>query len=300
MNFEQISYQKHENSNKGEKNNSGAIAHYSNWFDNYTVDLWRHLGMFSVLNPLLEDKPDSKWITIGDGQFGTAATYIEKKGSKATAIDIDDTLLQIAFEKKMIKQYKKCNAEALPFENSFFDYSYCKQSYHHFPRPFVALYEMIRVSKYAVVLTEPADWIPLPIVGSILQKIKRGLKTILGKTNIHHDTGIYEPDGNYVFTISEREIEKIAVALNFPAIAYKRYNDIYIQGVENKMYNKTEPLLKKIKQIAFIRKIKENFGLQRPNNIQMIIFKTQPSENVITKLKKQKYKYVSLPKNPYL
>jgi len=60
MNFEQISYQKHENSYKSEKDNSGAIAHYSNWFDNYTLDLWRHLGMFSVLNPLLEDKPNSK------------------------------------------------------------------------------------------------------------------------------------------------------------------------------------------------------------------------------------------------
>jgi ubiquinone/menaquinone biosynthesis C-methylase UbiE len=300
MNFEKKSYDKHGNLYKDLSDDEKELARYEKWFDNYTIDLWRHLGMFSVLNPFLEEMPNAKWITIADGRFGTAATYIEKKGGDALAMDIDDKLLKVAAEKKMIKKYARCNAEALPYKDNEFDFSYCKQSFHHFPRPYIALYEMMRVSKHAIMLSEPAEWIPLPIVGRILQLVKITIKKLLGKTIVHHDTGNYEPVGNYVYSISEREIEKIAVALNFPAVAFKRYNDIYIPGVEDVMYDEKAPLMKQMRKIERKRKLKQALGLQRPNNIQVIIFKTAPSENVIAKLQQQNYNYIRLPENPYI
>ena len=298
-NFESASYSRHANS-WDSKANEQELLRYKTWFTSNTVDLWRHLDMFSVLNPFLKNYPKANWITIGDGNFGTAATYIGNYGGNAMAIDIADALLKIALEEKMISAYKQCNAEALPFENNSFDFSYCKQSYHHFPRPFIALYEMIRVSSKAIILSEPADWLPPPPVRRLLQRTKHILKRCLGRTIVHPDTGSYEVSGNYVFSISEREIEKIALGLNLPAVAFKRYQDIYFAGVENEAFDSNGPYLKAIYRERFKRKVKGLLGLIRPNNIQVIIFKEEPSEAVIAELKKQKYSYVRLARNPYI
>lgn len=300
MNFEEISYHKHEHSWAEIKDETNTLSSYKNWFDHLTVDLWRHTEMLSVINPLLKKYPNTNWITIGDGCFGTSATYIEKNGGRALATDIDDTLLKRAHENKMISSFAKCNAEFLKFENNSFDFSYCKQAYHHFPRPYIAIYEMLRVSKNAVVLTEPADWIPLPIPGKIIQLLKIRLKKILHKKILHPDTGSYEPDGNYIFTVSEREIEKIALGLNLPAVAFKRFTDTYINGIEKELYSNNGILLKRIKRLQLISKIKRILGLERHNQIQTIIFKTMPDENLIHELKKEGFKFITLPKNPFI
>ncbi len=298
--FESASYSKHSNSYNQIKSDADELKLYKNWFENKTVDLWRHLMMFSIMDPLLNHYPDSTWITVGDGRFGTAATYIEKHGGKALATDIDISLLKIAQDEKMISSFALCNAEAMPFEANSFDFSYCKQSYHHFPRPFVALYEMIRVSKKAILLTEPADWIPLPVPFKILQNIKHFLKKLIKKQIAHHDTGNYEEVGNYIFTISEREIEKIALGLNLPAYAFKRFHDIYFPGVEQELYSQKGPLLKKTLAKARRRNLRCVLGLLQPNNIQIIIFKEKPDELTIRALKKDRFTYVPLPRNPYL
>jgi SAM-dependent methyltransferase len=300
MSFEQKSYDKHAETYSSDQRNASSLERYRHWFDNLTVDLWRHLKMFSVLDPFLATYPQSEWITIGDGHYGTAATYIEKKGSNATAIDLDDSLLKIALEQKMIKSFLRCNAEALPYDSNSFDFSYCKQSYHHFPRPFLAVYEMIRVSRKAILFSEPADWLPLPIPGRILQFLKRGIKQMVRIASPHTDTGNYETSGNYVFTIAEREFEKIALGLNLPAVAFKRYSDIYVPGVEDELYSQNGPKLKTLKRIAFSRKVKEWMGLSRPNNIQAILFKELPNEETVQMLRESRYQYILLPQNPYL
>jgi hypothetical protein len=159
---------------------------------------------------------------------------------------------------------------------------------------------MIRVSKKAVILTEPADWIPTQTVHLNLQKVKHFIKNCLGRPISHQDTGNYEPDGNYVFSISEREIEKIALGLNLPAVAFKRFQDIYFKGVEDEAYISNGPLLKAIYREQRFRKIKEIFGIGRPNNIQVIIFKENPDPELILTLKQNGYHFVLLPINPYV
>jgi len=42
----------------------------------------------------------------------------------------------------------------------------------------------------------------------------------------------WEESGNYVFSISRREIEKIALGLNLPQIVLKGLNDHYVKGCE--------------------------------------------------------------------
>ena len=77
----------------------------------------------------------------------------------------------------------------------------------------LALYEMIRVSSKAVVLIEPQDgYIDLPI----------------GKGK-HLAT--YEDSGNYVYTLSKRELEKVALGLGLPAVATKNICDVFSEKI---------------------------------------------------------------------
>jgi len=299
MGFEENSYRLHEKSYESASVEK-ELAIYRNWFDRPTTDLWRHHRMLSVLDPFLACDSGASWLTVGDGRFGTSGIYINRNGGKALATDIDTMLLEIAQQNRMIPGYAYANAEKLPFADGQFDYAYCKQAYHHFPRPVLAVYEMLRVSQKAVIFTEPHDFIPTPFTRSMLQKAKHVLKKMTGRRIAHHDTGNYEDIGNYVYSISVREFEKIALGLNLPGIAYKRFSDIYLPGVENELQSESAPLYKKIRTRLAFAKWKTRLGLGEPNNIQMIIFKQRPDQKVEAMLNKDGYTVVHFSPNPYI
>ena len=90
----------------------------------------------------------------------------------------------------------------------------------------------------------------------------------------------FEEAGNYVYSISPREIQKYALGLQYDFIAYKVQQDHYEKGVE------FENLSEKSK---FFQKIKRR-----------IILKATPKQQLIEDLKKKGYVVEILPKNPYL
>ena len=94
--------------------------------------------MLSKLKPFI--KQGEKWLTLGDGRYGTEANFLISNGVEALATDYSDNLLKIGKEIGFIKDYKKENAESLSFEDNQFDYVLIK-AFHHFPRPWIALYE---------------------------------------------------------------------------------------------------------------------------------------------------------------
>ncbi|MFA4851947.1 MAG: class I SAM-dependent methyltransferase [Bacteroidales bacterium] len=297
--FYKQSYQIHEKSYE-KLNVDEQVKLYANWFNNGSVDVWRHLRMLDFLNVFIEDYPEAKWITVGDGRFGTSAIYIEKAGGKAIATDIDVSLLQIAKEKGWIKEYRYENAESLSFPDNEFNYSFCKESFHHFPRAYLALYEMLRVSKKAAILVEPNDWIPSPMPRRILQWLKNSIKLLLGIPVPHPDTGNFEPVGNYVFPVSKREIQKIALGMGLPCVAFKEFNDVYIEGVEHEKADSTSPLFKKIKRKLFFMELLYKIGLSGKNHIIAVVFKEVPTQELQNKLSKIGFKIIKLPANPYL
>src|SRR6185437_10876246 len=140
--------------------------------------------------------------------------------------DISEDLLKAAQEQGLITRYRVENAERLTFPDHAFDFVFCKESFHHFPRPMLALYEMLRVSTKGVILIEPNDR-----SRSVLRRAKAALNAVLGR-RAHMDALSYEEDGNYIFSISRREIEKVALGLNMPQVAFKGFNDFYCPGVE--------------------------------------------------------------------
>ncbi len=125
--------------------------------DKDTVNHRRILKIASCFLPIIHHYPGSDWLTIGDGRFGSDAHFLNEHGVNATATDIQDDLLKIGFENKFIKSYSKQNAEKLTYDSGSFDFAFCKEAYHHFPRPAMAVYEMLRVSKIGIILHEPKD-----------------------------------------------------------------------------------------------------------------------------------------------
>ena len=116
----------------------------------------------------------------------------------------------------------------------------------------------------------------------------------------HSDEGNYEEVGNYVYSISPREFQKIALGLALPMVAFKDFHDIYIEGVEKeKLDNKSESF-KKIKRGIFVNEIKCKIGLSTRNHISAIIFKKMPSVALESRLSELGFRTIKLPQNPYI
>ena len=256
--------------------------------------------MFSLIDPLLEEFKGASWLTVGDGTYGTASIYIKRKGGQALPVDLHVSLLELAKDHGLIQEFRKENAEGLSFDDHSFDFAFCKEAFHHFPRPYLAMYEMLRVSKKAVILCEPADWLPSPIPRRILQLIKNRIKSSVNHKPPHPDTGNFEEVGNYVYSISEREIQKAALGLNLPTVALKRFHDVYLEGVEFEKADQKSRLLKKIKRDISRNEWLSCLGLSTRGHMVAIIFKEPLSPAFRAKLGRSGFDVIDLPKNPYI
>ncbi len=145
MEFHKKSYELQQDTYKSLEIDSKELEKYRHWFEAGTVDIWRHHRMLEVLNPFLEEYKNAKWVTVGDGRYGSSATYIAKRGGDVLATDLDGRLLEQAKNAGMIDKYGVENAEGLSFDSDEFEFSFCKEAYHHFPRPLLGVYEMIRL-----------------------------------------------------------------------------------------------------------------------------------------------------------
>jgi ubiquinone/menaquinone biosynthesis C-methylase UbiE len=266
-----------------------------------TLDRWRHDRMIKPLEPIISYNNKLSWVTIGDGRFGTDANALMKLGAdNVTCTDISDKLLKIGNEIGFIKKYSAQNAEDLSFKNEEFDFVLCKEAYHHFPRPHIALHEMLRVAKVGVILIEPYDQKinPKPI-----NKLFPIIKKILGVSSDNTGHG-FESVGNYVFSISERELEKIQLGMHRRFIAFNNMNDYYESGYEFiKLDSKNSFDNKKIKKTKFVIKARDilvKYGLATPGIIFSILFKSEPDPALLGMLKKEGWNVRILPKNPYL
>lgn len=287
-NFADISYKKHENSY------SNSLFKKTLLMNKDTVDWWRHQRMYDTLNVLIEDNKESNWIGVGDGNYGHGTHHVLSKGSNCLATDISMNLLEQAKQNDYIKEYQYANAEKLPFKDNQFDFAFCKESYHHFPRPMIALYEMLRISKKGIILIEPNDAF---MGGNLIRIFLRFIRKLLGKHAQRHS---WESVGNYKFTISRREIEKVALGLNYKCIAFKGINDHWIKGAENEIYNDNGPINREITKIIKNQDSYSKYKLTDYALLSAIILKEEPSHNLINKLKRDGFEVIILPNNPYV
>src|SRR5690606_20050300 len=114
-----------------------------------------------------------------------------------------------------------------------YDIVFCKEAFHHFPRPYMALYEMIRVAKEAVIMIEPAEnsvTTGVKTKNYLLSATRLFFSKLLGKNyqpylpalnDLNHT---YEEAGNYLYAVSVRELEKLVHGMDLAGLAYKGFN----------------------------------------------------------------------------
>jgi ubiquinone/menaquinone biosynthesis C-methylase UbiE len=272
--------------------------HSKTWLETDTVDAWRHKRMYGALDSILKAEPHAKWLTVGDGRYGTDANYILNNGGDAVATDISDLLLKEAQVAGFITEFSKENAESLSFEDVQFDYVLCKEAFHHFPRPFIALYEMLRVAARGVVLIEPNDsFRPHGLTRYLFTSAVRSVLSVLSKRGTDHT---FEDSGNYVYSISKRELEKVALGMNYRTIAIKGYNDYYQYGAEFEKLSSKGRIFKKIRLRIRLLDLLTRLYLLDYGMLAAIIFKQKPSAKLVGYLKSDGFEIIELPENPYI
>jgi SAM-dependent methyltransferase len=255
-----------------------------------------NIRTLEILSPLLNNK--NTWLTIGDYN-GFEAQYFKEHHQSVIASDISDIFLKEAKAEGYIEEYRKENVEHLSFIEDSIDYVSCREAFHHFPRAYLGIYEMIRVARKGIVLIEPIDILAkmplLLLVKNICDLINPYLINKIWKNRFS-----WETVGNYVFKISEREIEKIAMGIGLPCIAFKDINvllkikeDTDIVPTDYRLLNK---LKRKLKFLNFFCKLR----LIPYNTLCSIIFKEMPDNELLKKLKESGYRVIKLPANPYL
>jgi ubiquinone/menaquinone biosynthesis C-methylase UbiE len=270
------------------------------WLDQKnTLDSWRHNRMYSLIEPIVRFDSAATWLTVGDGRFGTDAhALIEMGAENVHASDMSDALLKIGNEKGFIREYSSQNAEFINFPNNSFDFVYCKEAYHHFPRPLIALHEMFRVAKTAVILTEPRD---LMIDSGAFQFVLDIIKALLGRRAQQYS---FEPVGNYIYTISERELEKFLLGMHYRQIAYNSINDAYEKGVEfvdlDSVDRKDKGMIRRIRRKILVQDAMDTLRIRKKALLSVTLFKVEANQQLKEGLISKGWKFKELPKNPYL
>jgi SAM-dependent methyltransferase len=289
--FQEVSYRRHAEGFGTDLTDPGRRKISDSWFDRSTADFWRHARSYAVAG-LLGGVPGERWLTVGDGRFGLDAIRLKEQGvGDVLPSDLTEILLKESRERGLISNYSVENAERLSFPNGSFDYVFCKEAYHHFPRPLIALYEMLRVSRKGVILIEPNDRLHSQV------RIWRGtLKALLGRGQ-HMDQNSYEEDGNYVFSISERELEKVAMGINLPQLAFKGLNDHYAPGLEFEAMT-SAPAKKMLRHIR-VRDMLCRIGLDHPALLMACLFHKSLEPDRRRQMESAGWHIVDLPRNPY-
>jgi ubiquinone/menaquinone biosynthesis C-methylase UbiE len=241
------------------------------------------------------------WLTVGD-YSGLEANFLLQRNQNVIASDLSDAILKEAHAEGLVKEYSKQNVERLTYNDNSFDYVVCKEAFHHFPRAYLGLYEMIRVGKTATILvTEPIDILSKMSLLVFMKNISDKIHPLF-INKVWKNRFSWEAVGNYVFKISEREIEKIAMGIGLPCIAFKRYDNFKshekIEGLFDVPIN--QKLYRKIKLKLALRSFISSCGIIPHGSLCCVIFKEQPNEKILRGIKDRGFISIQLPKNPYL
>ncbi len=285
-NFTSVSYERHRNTyrKKGLKEpkpqNRSLLAY------------GEKMKLYSFLDPLIEIYPDAKWLVVGDGRFAEGSLYLADKGVSAMPSDIDASLLKNMKQNSMIDDFAEENAENLSFEDNSFDFILCKESFHHFPRPYLALYEMLRVASKGVVLIEPQEWAGRGCVAEFSAKIRNVIRKIRGGMEMD---STYEETGNFVFRLSLKEMEKISKALNFRYLLWRETNGFYNEKTFSSNKNSAKARLYTF--FVMLTDIFTKFGAAS-TTLSAALIKDDISREALHSASKKKIKIKKLPSNP--
>jgi SAM-dependent methyltransferase len=255
-----------------------------------SIDAWRHRRMLESTLPLLTEFPDADWLTVGDGKFGSDAAFLEGQGMNVIATSISSHTLEAAFSRGYIRQYATENAESFRQPDNSVDFVLCKESYHHFPRPPVAFYEMLRISRKGIVLIEPFESAARP-----LDALRALIKRLLRKGASDQ----FEPSGNFIYRISIREAFKMLTALGHHSLAWKGINDFWHVPFADADFAKLSLASVGTRSGIAAQNLLARVGLMQYGLSALICFKEPPATSLRSRLNRAGYSVIDLPVNPF-
>lgn len=254
-----------------------------------SVDNWRHTRMLDAARALYQAVPAARWMTVGDGRYGCDAAYLRSRGLATLATNITDDRLREAHAMGFIDEYRAENAEHLSLADDAVDFVLCKEAYHHFPRPPVALYEMLRVARRGVVLIEPIDQ------PRLLDGVKRLTKRVVRGDRQHQ----FEPSGNFLYRLSIRELEKLLLAMGGHIFAFRGINDFYHPRLADRPAHgfNAGNLLTRLgigvqDSLVHLRLLGHGLAC-------IVLFTSIPDDSLLRALRDDGFRIVHLPRNPY-
>ena len=244
-------------------------------FDERNADTLRHHHMLQEALPVLNFFPRPKVLTIGD-RLGRDGVFLKKrlKSGRVFVSDLFSAHLSDLASRGLVDGVLDVDVEAIPFDDASFDFVFVKESFHHFPRPWLGFYECARVAKHGVILLEPAD-----------VQFNRVL-TYPGSSD-YRDA--YESVGNYKYQINVREAQKVSWAIGWQQLVAKGFNDPY--PADGKLN-----LDAYLRQKAHLDAMGQNSD--RPDNLLMLAFLRDSLRKTRT-LEKRGYRIYNKPVNPF-
>lgn len=234
--------------------------------------------------PLVKNFPDATWLTVGDGRHAFEAIFLKKHGARVFPTNLDPTLLEEASEMGLIDDYGVENIENLSFPDKSFDFICCKDTLHHSMFPYKALYEMLRVAAKGVFLIEPFDH-------------SCGESAIFN-TRVRAYHYFEEGPGNYAYSFSERELEKLGVSHGWKLLATRGICCLHDHPVP---LTSTEPAdLERQRALVEQREQKAARKEESFTSMCSILLREQPSPQLREDLLSAGYALADLDMNPHL
>ena len=119
-------------------------------FDRKIYDFFRFMQKRTISLTALKEKDYFLDIGCGTGWAVRHASRIIKENGKVFGIDLSTKMIEIAKANSLNNQnvfFFQTNAENLPFEDNFFEFIICTNSFHHYLDPLKVLDEVFRVLK---------------------------------------------------------------------------------------------------------------------------------------------------------
>ena len=255
-----------------------------------------HERLYQFLSPIIAAAPDAGWLTIGDS--GGDAYWLRANGVRGP-------ILASSITKDQIEALKAAghlegiavaalNAEAIDRPDMSHDYVLCKEAFHHFPRPMIGFYEMMRVCKVALVFAAEPCSADRP---RLLDLIKTTVKTALRRNTIYANPD-FEQSGNYVYGLSLFEVFKALTALQLGPLYYQHRNAFWTLAVASRARDdRLAGLI--MRGGILVQDIACRLGLMNWGRLNLIAFRQEPSPDLARQLAAAGIRRMDIPVNPY-
>lgn len=184
-----------------------------NVYDSKVPDTARHFGMLEPAGQLIKVLGANSILTVGDA-LGRDGAYLKAQVPHANVIvsDLETSHLQHAVSQGLVDGRLDLDVDSQIQDQGHFDFVVIKESFHHFPRPWLGFYHCLEIARKGVILLEPHD-------------VQFDKVSTYPKPGDFRDD--YEKVGNYKYQLNVRECQKVAWSIGIETLVVKGFNDPY-------------------------------------------------------------------------